>query len=97
MVTGKGRRYGWFLPLFVHSSIHGILTALIVAFCKGDIVLGLIVGSMETVAHFIIDRLKASPHIFGKYNDTKTSAFWNFLGADQLAHQLCYALIITYL
>ena len=94
MVSGKGKEKGWILPLAAHSLTHGGLTIVIVAFYSGSIPFGLIIGGSEFAGHFCIDRIRASPFIFGRFKDTSAAVFWKLLGADQLAHQLCYLLIV---
>lgn len=94
MVFGKGKEKGWILPLAAHASVHGILTTLIIFAATFDLVLALLIGGLEAVAHFSIDRVKASPNLLGRFKDISKPSFWIALGADQLAHNLCYLLIV---
>jgi hypothetical protein len=43
--------------------------------------------------HFIVDRIKSSPKLGGRFKPNETY-FWWALGADQLAHGLTYILLI---
>ncbi len=95
MVFGKGRGQGWILPLLAHASVHGAFTALIVGLWTGNILLAIGIGALETVAHFAIDRIKASPKLLGRYKDVSQPVFWWCLGLDQLAHGLCYVAIAS--
>jgi hypothetical protein len=85
MVKGKGLESGWLLPLYCHASVHQIFT-LAILFFYVDISTAIVVAFLEKVAHIIIDR----------YKDISRPAFWNALGADQLAHALSYIAIATY-
>jgi hypothetical protein len=95
MVKGKGLESGWLLPLYCHASVHQIFT-LAILFFYVDISTAIVVAFLEKVAHIIIDRTKASPSLLGRYKDISRPAFWNALGADQLAHALTYIAIATY-
>lgn len=47
----------------------------------------------DLAAHFVIDRLKASPRLGGRWKPTQP-AFWWALGADQMGHHLTHYFII---
>lgn len=53
----------------------------------------LLVGIVEGIIHYIIDYVKVK---HGCKDNTKP-LFWNQFGLDQLAHQICYLLIVAYL
>jgi hypothetical protein len=91
-MLGKGKREGWVDPLLAHCNVHASLTWLVlVAFGVGYFpALG--IAGAEGIAHFGIDRLKAHPDLGGRWNPSQPQ-FWWALGADQLAHNLCYLAI----
>lgn len=94
MVFGKGKVKGWILPLLAHASVHGALTAFILMFYV-NILTALAIGGLEIIAHFSIDRVKASPNLLGGFKDISNPVFWWCLGADQLVHGLCYVAIVS--
>lgn len=86
----KGQAQGWALPLAAHCTVHALLTAAILL-AYG---LPLWWAVAESVAHFGIDRLKAHPKLGGRWTPA-SPFFWWALGADQLAHGLCYAAMVS--
>jgi len=86
MVQGKARR-NW--PLLAHAGVHAAFTALILLPLAPQL---LWLAAVEWLAHSGIDRLKAHPDLGGRWNPSQPQ-FWWALGADQLAHGLCYVLI----
>lgn len=55
----------WVLPLLAHASVHGLATFLIALCVRPDIALYLALFDFST--HFIVDRIKASPTLGGRY------------------------------
>ena len=92
-MLGKFKEKDWEMPLFSHAAVHGLMTFGIVAYALNDIRIALFMGIFDLVTHFIVDRVKASPHFFGKYNPTE-KMFWLALGADQFAHHITHYIII---
>lgn len=84
-MLGKMNKTGWVLPLLAHSSVHAIGTFIIVVFY--NFYLALVLAIIDLVLHFIVDRLKASPTLGGKFKPEQPY-FWWALGADQMAHHL---------
>lgn len=91
----------WEVPLLAHTAVHSIGTLLIVL---GSLLyydvhlllllqLGLGLACIDLVLHFLVDRIKASPNLGGKYKPTEPR-FWINLGLDQLTHHIInYAFI----
>ena len=72
-----------------HSVKHGLTTALILMlFVVPE--MALLLGALDFVAHYHIDWAKMN---YGN-RDIRTPQFWNHLGLDQMAHQLCYICIV---
>ena len=71
-----------------HSIKHGVGTFLVaLAVCGFPwIVWAGILGGLDAALHYHIDWAKMN---YGN-RDIKTPDFWNHLGLDQMAHQLCY-------
>jgi hypothetical protein len=95
MVRGKGSESGWFTPLLAHAGVHQLFTTTILLFFIEPFV-AISVGVVENWLHITIDRVKASPDLLGRYSRIDKPAFWNALGADQLAHALTYIAIAHY-
>jgi hypothetical protein len=77
-----------------HSFWHAAGTLL--AFVWLHPIIGLVTAFFDFLLHYHIDWAK------GKINDqyqltAKDSAFWAWFGADQLAHQLTYILLIWWI
>ena len=62
--TGKFKKEGWILPLADHCAIHGIMTLLIILAVKPWLWYLCLV---DFAAHFITDRIKASPDLLGRF------------------------------
>lgn len=92
-MLGKFKPTGWVLPLSAHCAWHFGFTLLIVLVWTGSPVLAVLLGLMDFVIHFTMDRIKASPNMLGKYKHTEAK-FWYALGLDQMVHHLTHYLII---
>lgn len=65
-MLGKFQPYPKFiLPLLAHASVHGMATFLIALCVKPKIAFW--VALLDLVAHFVIDRVKASPNMLGRF------------------------------
>lgn len=85
--------FEWVGPLSAHASVHAIGTLLI---CCPFFGWGSIVPALADFAvHFIVDRIKASPTLGGRFKPSE-KLFWWCLGADQMAHHLTHYAIIAW-
>ena len=92
-MLGKMSKTGWFLPLLAHSSIHAIGTFIIAVFY--NFYLALVLAVIDLVLHFIVDRLKASPTLGGRWKPDQPY-FWWALGLDQMVHHVInYVFVLT--
>lgn len=92
MVTGKSRPdRGFILPLSMHVLVHTAMTFGIVWLVNPKMWWLAIV---DFVAHFTMDRIKASPHLLGRFNDPTKSSFWIPFGFDQVFHHFTHYAII---
>ena len=96
------------LPLLAHVGVHGIFTFVISLIFSLNLKFSLILALLDMTIHFIMDRIKASPQILGKYktltaNEFPTATdeqkrnnkyFWWSLGLDQGVHHLTHYLLI---
>lgn len=97
MISGKGKTgLAWIMPLSAHCAVHAGLSLSIILFVNPSL-FWLIIG--EFVAHFLIDRSKClyklpqgawAPDEKGKY----LSKYYMAFGLDQMAHQICYMIIV---
>lgn len=92
-MLGKMKLTGWKLPLLAHASVHAIGTFLIVYVFLNEVLFALILAIADLVIHFIVDRLKASPNLGGRFKPDQPY-FWWALGADQMIHHLTHYAII---
>ena len=98
-MLGKMNLTGWKLPLGAHAGVHALGTFLITcllfkpAYYMDAVILGAILGTADFIIHFVVDRIKASPKLGGRFNPTQPY-FWWALGADQMTHHLTHYLFI---
>lgn len=91
-MLGKFKAEGWELPLFTHASVHAIMTfGIVLYFLSWKIALTMAI--FDLIVHFTVDRVKASPHLFGKYQPHE-KIFWIALGGDQFMHHITHYIII---
>ena len=74
--------WGTMLALMIFSVFYTLPPGLIIA-----------VALVESIIHYLIDFTKVK---YGCKDNTKP-LFWNQFGLDQLAHQICYLLIVAVL
>lgn len=86
--------WAWVAPLISHAGVHAFFTFWI-AFCFKQH-LALYLALFDFVVHFMVDRIKASPSILGRFTPAQPY-FWWALGADQMAHHLTHYAIIAVL
>jgi hypothetical protein len=99
-MLGKFKPYPEYLTsLFAHSLVHGagtfITIAIVSAFVRpvATFSYAFMWAVMDVVTHFIIDRVKASPDLGGRWK-SDNKYFWWALGADQFGHHVVQLLII---
>lgn len=64
-MLGKFKKKGWVLPLLAHVGVHGLFTAIIAA--PINLALAIPLALLDMTLHFIMDRIKASPDMLGRY------------------------------
>lgn len=84
-MLGKMKSTGWFKPLAAHSAVHSIGTIFIVSWINP--ILAIVLGVVDFILHFIVDRIKASPTMGGRWKPEQPQ-FWWALGADQMTHHI---------
>jgi hypothetical protein len=89
MYLNKGNVYhpgGW-----LHAGLHGIATWALVSWFGYP---GFLIFVFELFAHYFIDWAKVNINKMMNWGPTTHEEFWYLMGADQFAHQLCYAYIL---
>jgi len=66
-MLGKFKAKGWFWPLTYHAFVHMIGTMLIAWIVTRDFEMTCACGRWDFLIHFVVDRIKASPHLGGRY------------------------------
>ncbi|MCP4316856.1 MAG: DUF3307 domain-containing protein [Hyphomicrobiales bacterium] len=79
---------------YVHAGIHILLTLLVLVFCDLPATLIAMLLVFEFIVHYATDYAKGSYDCAHKLN-ANTRHFWVVHGADQLVHQLTYAIILA--
>lgn len=94
-MLAKFQELGWVKPLAAHCLVHAVLTGGILLILA--IPLWLIVSLMafDFTVHFVMDRIKASPKMLGRYNVTEKKFWWS-LGFDQMIHHITHYVIIYF-
>ena len=99
-MLGKMKATGWVKPLAAHATIHALFTFIISMWFiiislpgVGFILIPTLLALLDFTIHFVVDRLKASPSIGGRFKPDQPY-FWWTLGADQMVHHLTHYLII---
>ena len=92
-MLGKFKEKGWVAPLFTHVCVHGVITLIIALFFVNTFLTALFIAFLDMIIHFIMDRIKASPKLLGRYT-IKQKQFWWSLGFDQMIHHLTHYFII---
>jgi len=83
---------GWIGPLAKHAGDHSTVTFVIAIFFT-NIYLAMALALLDFVLHFSMDRVKASPHILGRFKYPEPG-YWYSLGGDQAFHHFTHYLII---
>lgn len=70
----------YILPLLAHTAIHGFATFLIALVFRPHQLLGAaLLGLFDTLIHFTMDRIKASPDLLGQYKALSGNEMKNIL------------------
>lgn len=82
-MLGKFLKKGWVAPLAAHCSVHFVFTLVIALAFLWSTAYGLLialgVASMDFTIHFIMDRIKASPDMLGRYKALSQNEFKGLL------------------
>ncbi len=84
---------GWSFvgPLTVHCLVHAAMTLIICWVVNPH--LWWLCG-VDFVSHFIMDRIKASPNLLGRFTRSDGWMYWFTFGFDQMVHHLTHLYII---
>lgn len=92
MVRGKTRPGpSYIFPLAVHVFVHAATTFAIVMIVNPALWW---LALFDFAVHFIMDRIKSSPRLLGRYADMNKQSFWIPFGIDQMVHHLTHYFII---
>jgi hypothetical protein len=108
-MLGKFKDKGWHLPLLAHVWVHALFTFAI-SFPFG-VAQAYMLALADAVIHFIMDRIKASKHMLGRFKildaqsivvatplQTRHNRYaWIALGLDQMVHHLTHYGILLWL
>ncbi|MEM8937134.1 MAG: DUF3307 domain-containing protein [Pseudomonadota bacterium] len=95
MVSGKSKSgFGFIGPLSVHALIHAGLTLMIVVIVDRSL---WYLAAFDFAIHFVLDRIKSSPRLLGRFTDMSRRSFWVPFGIDQFAHHLTHYAIIWWI
>lgn len=81
----------WIIPLSAHCFVHMTFTFIILIYFSMSSLWYL--AAIDFILHFVMDRIKASPNIWGRYN-FENKKYWYALGFDQMFHHLTHYFII---
>lgn len=66
-MLGKFKDVGWVKPLAAHCAVHAVFTFTISVILTGNVLLSMGVALLDSSLHFVMDRVKASPKLLGRY------------------------------
>lgn len=66
-MLGKFKDADWVKPLAAHAFVHGTLTFFIAWVARGNIGLAVALAVFDFAVHFVVDRVKASPKLAGRW------------------------------
>jgi hypothetical protein len=78
-MLGKFKEKGWVLPLSAHCGVHTLFTLSISLFVV-NYKMALALGVLDFVIHFIMDRVKASPKLLGRFKALSAKEYKDFQG-----------------
>lgn len=81
----------WVFPLILHCFVHGMMTLCIMLYFKPQLWW---LAILDFILHMIMDKIKASPLLLGRYSNTQRSGYWYALGFDQMVHHLTHIYIV---
>lgn len=89
----KKRLPGWdyVLPLAVHCLVHMAFSLTIILMVNPSLWW---LALVDFASHFVMDRVKSSPKMLGRFSDKNKSSYWNCFGLDQMVHHLTHYFII---
>lgn len=83
-MLGKFKKYPDFvLPLLAHSGVHAIFTFSIAYFATNNWLFSLNISLFDLSTHFVVDRIKASPHMLGKFKALSKSEMLQMMRIDK--------------
>jgi hypothetical protein len=92
-MLGKFEKTYWLMPLLLHASVHAVFTYNICVSFGVPVIFALLLAFGDLIIHSIIDRIKASPKMFGCFVPSDKEFWWVF-GLDQKLHHLTHYVII---
>ncbi|MFI5342835.1 MAG: DUF3307 domain-containing protein [Chlamydiales bacterium] len=88
-MLGKFKDKNWIRPLAAHCGIHFLFTFFIsctfLFYTNGGLVWSILFGGIDFLIHFIMDRIKASPKMLGRYESLSKIQFKGLMESKQLA------------
>lgn len=66
-MLGKFKDRGWVLPLLAHCSVHSLFTLVIAWLYSQSLNIALLCALLDGFVHFVMDRIKASPNLLGRF------------------------------
>lgn len=73
-MLGKFKERGWVCPLACHCLVHAIMT-FIISVSFGSLGLAAVLALFDFTVHFVMDRIKASPKLLGRFEAISKSEF----------------------
>jgi hypothetical protein len=101
--------WSFFMPLLSHTLVHGVTTFVIALIYLRDLKWALLLMLGDTLIHFFMDRIKASPRYLGRYHlytagELKDASparvrenhlYWVAFGFDQMIHHVTHLALVA--
>lgn len=84
-MLGKFKDKGWVLPLTAHCGVHFLFTFIISFIFTKSLSLSLLFGFIDFFIHFIMDRIKASSKLLGRFEALSKSEFKSIMSSLPMA------------
>lgn len=97
---GKFKETGWAIPLASHCGVHFVFTFVLVMIAVNQfdmnsvLLFALFMAMFDFIIHFVMDRIKASPNLLGKFKPNQKEFWWS-LGLDQMVHHITDSIIVV--
>ena len=93
-MLGKFKSTNWQIPLASHCLVHAMFSFFIGAWFTNSFYIGLLCSVIDFIIHFIMDRIKASPNLLGRYNALSKIEMADILNQKSINEKLGFTEVV---